>query len=69
MFEFILFGIKWDMRPIVGMVWAFIGMMCIGLTFWIDTMPGWAIALWLIVTFVFIATAESITKRLTDGDG
>lgn len=64
--KFKLFGIMWDMKIIFGMIWTMIGGGCIGFSFAIDTAPWWAITIWIITTLIFLMTAESVSKKLTD---
>ena len=62
--KFKLFNITWDFTIVVGMLWASLGVMLIGLTFALPGMP-WFIAIpYTIIAVVYLATADSIANSL-----
>jgi hypothetical protein len=65
--KFKLFGIIWDLRVPLGAIWAFIGMMLIGLSFWLDKM-GWWMVPYFVLTLTYLATAEGVAKKLKGYD-
>jgi Ni,Fe-hydrogenase I cytochrome b subunit len=65
--KFKLFGLIWDMKTVFAFLWVLIGMSIIGGVFWIGYMGYWSI-LYFVVAAIYMATAESISKKLTSGD-
>ena len=63
--EFKLFGIIWDIRLLLIMIWCFVGMLIIGGVFWMPYIGYWNI-LYIFLAFVYIATAQLISDKLED---
>lgn len=62
--KFKLFEIIWDLTLIAAMIHFMIGGMVVGLSFFLDTLSFWQILLWLIVSVIYVATAESFMKKI-----
>lgn len=62
--KFKLFGIIWDFSLIYAAIHFMIGGMVVGLTFFLDKLSFWQILLWLIVSVIYVATAESFMKKI-----
>lgn len=62
--EFKLFGIIWDFRPVLCVVWMFAGLLIIGSSFWLKSMGYWS-ALYFIAAIVYMATSKSILEKLS----
>ena len=61
--RFKLFGLIWDFRYLFGAIWAFVGLMLIGLSFFLDVM-GWWIGPYILAMLVYLATARAISEKL-----
>ncbi len=67
--KFKFLGIMWDMAIPLGMLWAFSGAMILGGTFALPEMSGPVLVGYALFSFVWIATAESVSKKLmNDGE-
>jgi hypothetical protein len=62
--KFKLFGIDWDFSILIGALHAFIGMLLIGTSLWLDVMPVWGVILYFVCLVIYLATVESITKKV-----
>lgn len=65
--KFKLFGLIWDLSPVIGMLWSFIGLMICGTGFMIDKLGWWNIP-YLIITIVYLATAESFISYMSENE-
>jgi hypothetical protein len=63
--KFKLFGIMWNVKTIFGFIWVFTGVTIICLTFVLPKMSWPVIVVYFIAAFVFLATAKSVTEKLT----
>ncbi len=63
MMRFKLFGTIWNITPVIGLFWCFIGFMICGLGFMVDVLGWWNIP-YLIVALLYGYTAESVLDFL-----
>jgi hypothetical protein len=63
--KFKFLKLDWDFTPIVGMLWVLYGCSLIGYTFTLDISPWQVDIFWFITLVIFVATAESVEKRLS----
>ncbi len=61
--KFKLFNLVWDMKPVIYMLWAFIGLMICVMALMIHQLGWWNIP-YAVVTMAYLATSESLIKKL-----
>ena len=61
--EFKLFGLVWDMRPVLAAIWASIGLALCVAVFFIHEFGYWNIP-FAFLTLAYLATSESVANKI-----
>lgn len=63
--KFKLFGLVWDMRPVLAAIWASIGLALCVAVFFIDVLGYWNI-LYLLLAFTYLAISNSVANKILE---
>jgi hypothetical protein len=63
--KFKLFGITWDFKPLLLMLWAMWGGMSMLAVFMLHTFTAFWFVVWLVGLIIWFATADSLGEYLT----